>query len=222
MSPSLPRLLARERSVNHSGALVIEVLIFAALTLFILSRLYSVLGKGGDERTVERRAPNRPSPEQVNEDHSQRERAQARGERPIFTGPAAAGLEAIYDADNSFSESGFVQGARSAYQMIVGAFARGDRSALRPLLDDDVFAAWDQAIAAREANGETAFDLLRIRQAAIDSAELDGRTARIGVRYESELGDGETTRATREIWIFKRNVDASDPNWLLDEVETAL
>jgi predicted lipid-binding transport protein (Tim44 family) len=202
------------------GDVVIEVLIFAGIALFVLAQLYAALGKGGNNRPAERPAIS-PGPERVASELAQRQERKARGEKPIFTGPAAAGLEDIYNADNDFSESGFLQGAKSAYQMIVAAFARGDRAALRPLLDTDVFEAWDAAIADRETRKEAPFELLRIRRAEIDRAELDGRTARIGVRYEADLGDGEATRTAREIWIFKRNVDAQDPDWLLDEVETA-
>ena len=113
-----------------------------------------------------------------------------------------------------------MQGAKAAYQMIVAAFARGDRDTLRPLLDDDVYEAWDAAISARVPDEKT-FELLRIKRAEIDSAELDGRMARIMIRYEADLGDGETTRTAREVWTFMRDVTAADPNWILDDVEAA-
>ena len=145
----------------------------------------------------------------------------ADNDRPIFTGPAAGGLEDIYNADNSFNEPSFMRGAKAAYTMIVTAFAAGDRATLRPLLDDDVYEAWDQAIADRETNGTPAFDLLRIRRAEIESAEMDGNMARIWVRYEAELGDGETTRTARELWAYMHDVTANDPNWILDDVEEA-
>ena len=105
--------------------------------------------------------------------------------------------------------------------MIVTAFAAGDRDTLRPLLDDDVYEAWDHAIAEREKTGASAFDLLRIRRAEIESAEMDGSMARIWVRYEAELGDGETTRTARELWAYMHDVTANDPNWILDDVEEA-
>jgi len=88
-------------------------------------------------------------------------------------------------------------------------------------LDDDVYEAWDAAITAREENKEAAFDLLRIRKVEVEDAELDGTMARIMMRFESELGDGETTRAAKEIWTFMRDTNSSDPNWLLDDVEVA-
>jgi predicted lipid-binding transport protein (Tim44 family) len=199
---------------------VIEVLILAAVALFVLWRLYVALGRGGDERPIERPTP---APEQRggSADAPAQSSRRAEAERPSFTGPAADGLEDIYNADKSFNADDFLRGAKAAYTMIVGAFARGDRPALRPLLDDDVYEAWDQAITAREASGERAFELLRIKRAEIERAELEGEIARVSVRYDAELGDGEATRTAKEIWTFKRRVNSSDPNWLLDDVDVA-
>ena len=106
--------------------------------------------------------------------------------------------------------------------MIVEAFANGDRAALEPLLDDDVYEAWDAAITARDEDGSEPWRLLRIKRAEIDDAELEGTTARVMVRYEADLGDGERVKTAREIWAFKRDVTSSDPNWILDDVDTAV
>lgn len=187
---------------------VIQVIILAAIALFVLFRLYTVLGRGEGDNDIRRTEPSA-------------RRAESDADVPVFTGPAAAGLEEIYNADRSFSEAGFMRGARAAYSMIVSAYAEGNREALRPLLDDDVYEAWDAAIAERETTGAPAFELLRIRRAEIESAELDGKTARVWVRYEAELGDGETTRTAKELWAFMRDVTGTDPNWILDDVEQA-
>ena len=199
---------------------MIEVLITAAIALFVLSRLYVALGRddGPPEGRTRERVPT----------HQRRERP-AQSDvpprpthlRPAFTGPAAAGLEAIYSADKTFDPETFERGARAAYEMILGAFARGDRKALKPLLDDDVYEPWIEAIEARELAKIDPYELLRIRKLEIDDAELDGTIARVMIRYEAELGDGVNTRTARDIWTFKRNVKSSDPNWLLDDVETA-
>lgn len=211
--------LIKEPALKMSNP-VIEVLILAGVALFVLWRLYVALGKGGDERPMQRPSP---APEQRKSapEPSVPQARRAEPERPSFTGPAAGGLEEIYNVDQSFTAEDFLRGAKAAYTMIVGAYARGDRAALRPLLDDDVYQAWDAAITERDASGERAFELLRIKRAEIDRAELEGSLARISVRYDAELGDGETTRTAREIWTFKRVVTADDPNWLLDDVEVA-
>lgn len=210
----------KDFAANMSNPLI-EVLILAAVALFVLWRLYSALGKGGDEGPIQRPAPAAEKRAPQGEMPAPQPR-RIENERPIFTGPAAGVLEDIYNRDQSFSTEDFMRGAKAAYQMIVGAYARGDREALRPLLDDDVYEAWDAAIAEREVTGARAFELLRIKKAEIDRAELDGSMARIMVRYEAELGDGETTRVAKEIWTFMRDVSSSDPNWLLDDVDVAV
>jgi len=199
---------------------LIEVLITAAIALFVLSRLYVALGRDDgppNGRTRERVAPVAGQARGAAPDTPPRPSHL----RPAFTGPAAAGLEAIYSVDKSFDPEAFERGARAAYEMILGAFARGDRKALKPLLDDDVYEPWIEAIEAREQANIDPYELLRIRKLEIDDAELDGNTARVMIRYEAELGDGVNTRTARDIWTFKRNVKSSDPNWLLDDVETA-
>lgn len=200
---------------------VIEVLILAAVALFVLWRLYVALGRGGDDQPMQRPSPT-PDQRSGKPDTATPPPRRVDNERPVFTGPAAGGLEEIYEADRSFTPDEFLRGAKAAYQMIVAAYARGDRETLRPLLDDDVYEAWDAAISARETSGERPFELLRIKRAEIDRAELDGGIARVSVRYEADLGDGETTRTAKEIWTFKREAASSDPNWLLDDVDVAV
>ena len=199
---------------------LIEVLITAAIALFVLSRLYSALGTDDGPPNGRTRTPAR-----VDDRPDMRTKPNAEPRpvhlRPAFVGPAAAGLEAIYAADKSFDPDTFTKGARAAYQMILSAFARGDRKALKSLLDDDVYEPWIEAIEAREQANIDPYELLRIRKLDIDDAELDGTIARVMIRYEAELGDGVNTRTARDIWTFKRDVKSSDPNWLLDDVETA-
>ena len=199
---------------------MIDVLIAAAVARFVLSRLYIALGRDagppdGRKRSTAGAQAGAPKPGK-SEEPVRRERF-----RPAFHGPGADGLEAIYEADNAFDPDAFRSGARAAYELLVGAFAGGDLKTLKPLVDDDVYQTWKGAIEEREATGSEAFELLRIRKVEIDGAELDGDTARIMVRFQAELGDGERTMTSNDIWTFKRTVRSSDPNWLLDDVVPA-
>jgi predicted lipid-binding transport protein (Tim44 family) len=202
--------------------LSIELIVLAAIAVFVISRLYAVLGqKTGHEPTPRRlkEAPVRTA-EREDEPASEEERPRV---RPAFTGPAAGGLEAIAALDPSFSPDDFTKGARKAYEMIVAAYADGDRDTLRTLVDDDVMEAYTAAIAEREKAGSEPMRLVRLRQARIVEASVEDVTklGRISVSFESELSDGETMRPAREIWTFKRLLKSQDPNWLLDEVATA-
>ncbi|MEL6859365.1 MAG: Tim44/TimA family putative adaptor protein [Pseudomonadota bacterium] len=199
---------------------MIEFILLAGIAAFVGWRLFVTLGQDEGPPEGRSRVPTpAPAPNQDND-------APSGGDvvpmRPSFTGPGAAGLEAIFEADSSFDPRTFMQGARSAYEMIVAAFARGDRDALKPLLDTDVYEAWDTAIAERETTGAEGMQLLRVRKAEISDASLaaDGM-ARVTVHYESELGDGESTVKASELWTFMRQTSSDDPNWILDDVDTA-
>jgi predicted lipid-binding transport protein (Tim44 family) len=202
--------------------LSIELIVLAAIAVFVISRLYAVLGtKTGHEPTPRRlkEAPVRTA-DRDDEPVPEEERPRI---RPAFTGPAAGGLEAIANIDPQFNPDDFTKGARRAYELIVAAYADGDKDALRQLVDDDVMEAYTAAIAEREKAGTEPMRLVRLRQARIVEASLEEATklARVSVSFESELSDGETMRPAKEIWTFKRSLKSQDPNWLLDEVATA-
>lgn len=198
---------------------VIEFFVLAAIALFIGWRLYITLGQ--DDGPPEGRSRDPRARRQHTPPLREPRNADIVPMRPTFTGPNAAGLEAIHAADSSFNPNEFMRGARAAYEMIVAAFARGDRKALKPMLDTDVYEAWDAAISARETSGDQGMELLRLRKAEITDATLDETgMARVTVQFEAELGDGENTARSHELWTFMRQTSSSDPNWLLDDVDT--
>ena len=143
------------------------------------------------------------------------------------------GLRAISSADRNFELLSFMEGARAAYGMILESFWEGDRESLKELCDDDVYAGFDAAITAREDAGEVLDNkLIRIEESAIDMAELDGRIARITVRFVSDIAavtrnkDGEVIAGSlddavesRDIWTFSHDTGSDNPAWLLDETD---
>lgn len=148
--------------------------------------------------------------------------------------PAAAGLASILLADASFDPRQFLDGARSAYEIIITAFARGDRKALKPLLGRDVYEGFAGAIDERERRGETVeFNFVGIDKAEIVEAVLKDRTAQVTVRFGSKLvsvtrdkggevvdGDPIAVADVTDIWTFARDVTSRDPNWALVATET--
>lgn len=221
----------------------IYTIIFLVLAVFIFFRLRSVLGT----RTGAERPPSDP--------YSRREASPATSDKVVTLparpqepagepevplekrwagvvepGSAAfTGLKAISGADPDFDPAGFLQGARAAYEMIVTAFAQGDRKMLRDLLAKDVFDGFAGAIEERESRGETAEStFVGIDDARIIDAELRGQTAQITVRFSSQLVsavrdrdgtviDGDTDKVTEvhDIWTFARETGSRDPNWKL-------
>src|SRR6185295_5055213 len=117
----------------------------------------------------------------------------------------------------------------SAYEMIVTAFAHGDRDTLQHLLSDEVYATFEKAIKGREAKKERVeFTFLALKSARITAADMKGRTADVTVTFESEVmmagydpdgalieGDPKTPREVTEVWTFARDTQSGDPNWML-------
>jgi len=144
-------------------------------------------------------------------------------------------LRAVIAADPSFDPDGFVGGARAAYEMIVTAFAAGDRKTLKSLLSKEVFDSFAAAIGEREARGEkTESTFVGIDKAEIVDATLKGATAQITIRFRSELisltrskdgeivdGDPNKVVEVIDVWTFAREVTSRDPNWKLVATESA-
>ncbi len=198
---------------------LIQILVLAFIAGFVLFRLYTTLGR----RTgAERPAEPRPAPAQGGGELPQERPAQAPLAGAPATGPASDGLMAIVRADPSFDSEHFVTGARGAYELIVNAFAKGDRDTLRGLLTSRVFDSYVAAIDAREQKGEAGPELVRLKTAEIIDADLQADTARITVRFETELAEGaHGVREAREKWTFERDIRSPDPNWRLARVSAA-
>ena len=147
--------------------------------------------------------------------------------------PVAAGLDAIAAADATFDAKHFLTGARAAYEMVVTAFAEGDRRTLKNMLSREVYEGFEAAIREREGRGETVESrFVAIDKAEITAAELRGRTAHITVRFVSQLVsatrdrsgqviDGSADKVTEvtDVWTFARDLSSRDPNWKLVATE---
>lgn len=195
---------------------MIEILVLAVVAGLVLARLYSVLGRRtGSER------PSQPQPQPAQGELPRAERARQPAQAG-FGGSSADGLMEIARADPSFDPDHFLSGARGAYELIVGAYAKGDREALRNLLTPRVLETYAAAIEQREAKGEKGPELVRLRAAEIADAGLEGDIARVAVRFEAELAEGlHHLRDTKERWTFERDVRSADPNWRLARVVQA-
>ncbi len=113
-------------------------------------------------------------------------RAEQIADRPAD--PVARGLFDIKQADKGFEVEHFIAGAKSAYEMIVTAFARGDRTQLRPLLASEVFAAFESVIAGREQRKEhVEFTFVGFKDVKIVHAALKARAAEITVAIGAQF-----------------------------------
>lgn len=206
-------------------------LIFAAIAVFVILKLRSVLGtRTGFEKKNEPFAPADTRDKVIPMPDRRQSEAPAMGEPKA---PMDAGTAAIRRADPSFDPDRFIEGAKMAFEMIVTAFAKGDEKALQPLLAPNVFDSFAADIRRRRDAGETRETTVAgIRQARIHEARLEGREARVTVLIVSEQinvtrdragnvidGDPRQAETVSDLWTFARDTRSRDPNWQL--VETA-
>jgi predicted lipid-binding transport protein (Tim44 family) len=211
-----------------AGSQLLEIVVLATVAGFILFRLYTVLGR----RTGHERPPQdnyRLGPQQAQDTVGAAPKlSHASAERP--SDPVASGLFDIGLADDrGFDKDTFLKGARAAYELILTAFAANDRTTLKPLLSDEVYAAFDGVMKKREQSGEKAtLTLVGFSDVKIIAAALKGSTAEVTLAFSARLisattnaagavveGDAKTVRDVTDVWTFTRDVRTRDPNWTL-------
>ena len=225
-----------------------DIFLLALIAAFIVLRLRSVLGRRtGNERPPANGYARRELEERANGMESDSNVVSLPGRGPVqsqsteddveaviekFAPPGSAiakGLMDVRSADRFFDPEQFLNGAKSAYEMIVNAFGAGDRKSLRPLLADEVYASFDAVIGNRERESLTVeSNFVGIEKAEIVAASLKEKIAEITVKFISEIisvtknadgavveGDPNSVRRVTDIWTFARDTHSSNPNWKL-------
>jgi len=234
------------------GRLDLITLLALVVAVVAILKLRSVLGKrtGDEEARIQQRMKAREAAERAASDKvvtlPRRPREEASAPRPDAVAASAdmdakfktaasgdesveQGLLQIYRADQSFDPEHFVRGAKQAYEMIVTAFAEGNRKILRDLLSREVFDGFAAAISDRESRGEQIDQsFVGINRADVVEAELKQGRAQITVKFVSQLisatrdragqviaGDAQRITEVTDIWTFAREIASRNPNWQL-------
>ena len=240
-----------------SEAFDIYTLLFLVLAVVIFIRLRNVLGRrtGSERQPFDPYSPpdqKRPGGPKTNEPVVALPRGRS-GPLPETSVPSVEDIEArlsshapkdsplarslthLMRADPGFDPGHFLDGAKTAYEMIVMNFAEGDEASLKQLLSDEVFEGFESAIRERETRGEKVeSNLVGINKADIIESDVKNRTAYVTVKFVSELisvtrdaeggvveGDPKKVREVTDIWTFARDITAKNPNWKLVATESA-
>jgi len=228
----------------------LPTIIIIGVAIVVLLRLRSVLGtRTGNERPPMDRVRPRsqeqgnndeevvvplraPKSQEAEEEEHERHQRKFEAELDRYVGDdkeVREGLTAIAEADPSFMPKGFLDGASQAYEMIVTAYAQGDRKTLKELLDKEVYDSFESAIAEREAKGQSVeFTFVGLPNIQITEAEVEKRTASVTIRFDAEVvsatydreknlveGHAENVITISDEWTFARSTRARDPNWKL-------
>ena len=203
----------------------IDIIIFAVIAVLLVLRLRSVLGQrsGYDEQPSRDNRFDKGSADVISIDSGRR--------ADIAEGH---GLDALRKADRSFSEKQFMNGAASAFEMILSAYAEGDLAKLKRLLGYDLLQSFTQSVQQRgQDGGVLSITLDELRDVRITGAKVFDNIASVTVEFQSTQtriltdSDGNTiededtgTRDLIDIWTFERDLTLDDPNWKLAETES--
>lgn len=221
-----------------------EIVILAMIAAFLGLRLYSVLGRRAEheEEPIQGRfegrqgqKPGAPRVATPRPDQRSDARAEQPRQRVVPLAPPSVerGLAEIAQVDRRFDAVAFLDGARSAYRMILEAFWKGDKDELRQLCDDDTYESFATAIDARVEAGETLDNrLIRIEETSFTAAGVESGYARITLRFRADIAavtrnaEGQVVAGSLDdaieavdVWTFGRAVNSPDPDWLLEETD---
>ena len=223
--------------------MIVEIVILAMIAVFLVLRLYAVLGRRPEDsdeplrRRLEQADPQatpRPMPSKLADKTPIAPRSAGPAPEPTgFDAGAEGGIRAIISADRRFDVTLFLTGAKAAYAMVLETYWRGDKDALAQLCERAVYEGFAAAIDARSEAGDTVdARLIRVNDARIVSADYEAPVARIQVRFVADIasvtrnGDGLVVAGSlndaiesRDLWTFTRDLTSRDPDWQLDEAD---
>jgi len=229
-------------ALDWTTLVTVEIVILAMIAAFLGLRLYAVLGRRAEHEEETVRGPYEgrsgaprvvAKPEEKAVPLQPAQATSRQKEMPTNNPVVDRGLREIAAVDRRFDAFGFIEGARSAYRMILEAFWRGDKDELRALCDEDVYQSFASAIDARTEAGEMLDNrLIRIEEAQITGAGVDGGFARITMRFRADIaavtrdsegnviaGSLDDAIEAVDVWTFARAVNSPDPDWVLDETD---
>lgn len=218
--------------MGDGGFQFLDILLLGAIAGFIALRLRSVLGQrtGHEQR---RRPPFAGKGKEGEETEAEAPESDnivsLPPRRDADAAPEDEKIVRLRRVDPHFDAAEFVEGAKAAYEMIVTAFAAGEKEALRPLLSREVYADFAAAIDDRASRGETMeTTLVGLRAVDITDTQINGRIAEVTLKFESELisvikdaqghvigGHANAVDQVTDIWTFARDTGSRDPNWTL-------
>lgn len=215
---------------------MIDIILFAAFAAFIGFKLYNALGRKDFEGVAKKpdnvvRFPNGAAEkvvdakfEEIKDDYEELEKKHS----PEVVGT----IKEIRKLDASFNEKDFLSGAKKAFELVLKAFSKGDKEALKPLLSKEIYEGFQQEIDRREISGEVEdTTLVSILDSQIKDITMASKwNAKIVVEIVSEQirlvkdkrgkvlqGDPSHVDKVSEQWTFSRNLLSPNPNWELVE-----
>lgn len=198
---------------------MLELVVYMVIAIFIISRLYGVLGKGPNIVHVAPRNVIDNKPELDN----------SVDKFPQFSSI----IDKIVKKDNNFSLQTFIDGAEKAFEIIMKAINNNDCKPVESLLSKDLYKKLSVELQNRAQKCEIhQSTIISIKSTEIQMLDLIKNNINITIRFISERiklikntttneiikGDPSTIELVEDNWSFTRNIRSSSPKWVLTAV----
>lgn len=210
---------------------MLDIIIFAAIAIFVFSRLFKALGDNEYKR--ERNEEIEKIYEEILDINSvKNEEMQQQNELSDANLPQS--LKSVFNEirkiDVSFSSEKFVAGVKKAFEIILTAFGQGEKEALKELLDSDTYKDFEREIDRRKESGQIfQTTVVGVNKVEFVNAEIEGNTANVTVKIVSEqihmikdakdstLLSGSATKINLvdDVWTFSRDLTSNNKTWKL-------
>ena len=189
----------------------IDIILFAILAAVLATNLYKVLGK----KTISEDIASTKKNMDIEEDKN------------IFSNDVMDySQKQIINLDKNFSFSVFLDGAKSAFNLIVNAYKNKKIQNVKELLSLEVYANFDKSINKindKEKKVKT-FQIVSLT-ASIVNIEVIEKLVKIKVKFSSLQetifeNDNKNSKEVKDIWVFERNMDSQSLMWKLIEVSS--
>ena len=181
-----------------------DIIIFAAIAVFLIYRLRNVLGKRtGFEKNIQEKNPIL----EKNETHKKTIPTLKDNELK---------LTKAYKELESFDHKSFLDGAKMAFETIINSFNKGDKKTLKNLLTKEVYSSFEEAISSGKNDPDYQFYSLVID--SVENVAVENKIIKITLRFTSEQfknNDESTVIKKQDLWTFEKPIKSKDPNWLL-------
>ena len=191
--------------------LYIDIILFAILAAVLATNLYKILGK----KTISEDATTSKKNMNLEEDKN------------IFSNEVTDYSEQqIINLDKDFSFPVFLEGAKSAFNLIVNAYKNKKIQDVLELLSSEVYDNFKKSIDNSNDKEEKVktFQIVSLK-ATIVNVEVIEKLVKIKVEFSSLQetilnNNNNNSVEVKDIWVFEREMDSKSLMWKLIEVSS--
>ncbi len=227
-----------------------DIIIFAAIAFYLFFKLNKQLGKIDEEekRDIEAKIinikssqkPKSQAPDKIIGYKTTKDSQFNSQNAELFTDSEIQNLDnsskkALKDILQKLQITNqfFIEGAKTAFESILRAFAADELQKVKFLLSDKIYQGFKDVNDKRKAQGKSLVtNIISFDEVCVMSANIDNNFALIAVKFISQqinyisnsqgdiiVGSKDEINQVEDIWTFKKDLKSNNPNWIVNNTD---